>query len=275
MTRPLLAAFLLLSATTLPASAQERTGPGSEAAPDGEGDRGPGPRRGRGPFGDPGRFADNAVEFLAKELDLDTEQRERIHELLSRGVQTMWKRVGERMRAGGAEGEFMDSFRKAMEDVRVELANEISKLLTPAQRREFEVLVDQFDRRAQRFEQTRRAWERPDQLFNPKPLSRRLALDKAERALFLGPEETAAVMPFVERLVDARLALYEGRKVRRQDLLNAIDGGASPEEIRQRVADIRAAEQFQQLEILAASQALRELLTIDQEARFVAMGLLE
>ncbi|MDC3379393.1 diguanylate cyclase, partial [Planctomycetota bacterium] len=100
-------------------------------------------------------------------------------------------------------------------------------------------------------------------------------LAKAERALFLGPDETVVVMGFVAAVIDNRRALVEGRQIRRRDLLTAIDSGASSAEVTQRLQEIRTAEQFQSLELAAAEQELRQLLTIEQEARFVTMGVLE
>ncbi len=246
--------------------------PTGEEAPRGEGE---GPERGRyrGPDGD---FAGRAVEFLTRELDLDKGQREQVQAILDDVMQQMFSRMGDMFRGGfNMDEDARAKARQAFEDVRLEVAKRITEVLTPAQRREFEVLVEQFDRRAQSFEQSRRAWEEPSELFNPAPPSKRLLLAKAERSLFLGPDETAVILPYVERVLDARQALYEGRKVRRKDLLNAATAGASGEEIAERMATVRAAEQFQSLELVASQQALRDLLTIEQEARLVVMGILD
>jgi hypothetical protein len=231
--------------------------------------------RGMGGFGG-GDWTKNVSKMLTKELDLDSDQAEQVSKILKDSMGSVMKRMGEFFGGGGAPGG--DGFakaRSAMEEVREEIANKINKVLTPAQRREFENMVDKFDRRANSFEQSQRAWADPGQLFNPKPISKRLLMGKAERSLFLGPDETAVVMPFIEKVIDTRQALYEGRKVRRKDLMNAVDSGASKGEIEQRLAEIRAAEQFQHLELIAGEQALREILTLQQEARFVAIGVLE
>lgn len=235
-----------------------------------EGDR-PRQERRRGMGGDQ---TDRILEVLRVELDLDSGQEVRIRKVLDDAMKEVFARMGE-IFGGGMDEAGRQKAREMFEQLRVDLAKKISAELSPAQRREFEVLVDQFDRRAQRFEDGRRAQERPAELFNPSPPSKRILMAKAERSLFLGPDELRAVMPYVERVIDAREALYEGRRVRRADLYNAADGGASEEELAERMAEIRAAEQFQHLELIASQQALRELLTVDQEARFVAMGLLE
>ena len=48
-------------------------------------------------------------------------------------------------------------------------------------------------------------------------------------------------------------------------------GARAEDELQERLADIRAAEQFHQLELVTCQQSLRELLTIEQEVRLVAM----
>lgn len=266
---------LALLTFAAPAQGQEQPPRGEERR---EGEQEEEERPGaRGGFGE--GFAEQAVSFLKRELDLDPTQEVQVRMIMEDVIERAWSRMSDMFRGGfGPDAltpEAQEKARTAFEDVRLETAKRIGEVLSPAQKREFEVLLDQFDRRAQRFEQGRRAWEDPSELFNPAPPSKRLMLAKAERALFLGPEETAVILPFIERVLDARQALYEGRKVRRRDLLNATRAGAAQDEIAERLATIRAAEQFQQLELFAAQQALRELLTIEQEARLVAMDVLD
>lgn len=250
-----------------------------EPQPGQQGQDGQDGQQGRRRGYDPGGWTNQAVDFLTEELQLDSDQQAKIRAILDESVRLSMQRFAQSMRNWDFGSEMdegaRDEARKAFEDVRVEAAKKINEVLTPAQRREFEVLVEQFDRRAQGFEQSRRAWQDPAELFNPRPQSKRLLLAKAERSLFLGPDETAVIMPFVERVLDAQQNLYEGRRVRRHDLQNAVSGGASKDEVTQRLTELRTAEQFQQLELAAASHALRELLTVEQEARFVAMGILD
>lgn len=258
--------LLLPLALATPALAQDTPQP----APEGE--RAPEGRRRGGPPWMNGAWADEAVEFLARELDLDPSQRAKIKKIMEDSVGEAFRKAAEGFGNGPPDFEKM---RGTMEDVRVQVAEKINEVLSPDQRREFEVLVDQFDRRAQSFEQQRRAYEDPTELFDPPPLSRRIVLSKAERALFLGPDETAAVMPLVERVLDLRIALTEGLKVRRDDLRTAIAGGASDDEVRQRLDGLRQSEESQRRALDEAQRALREVLSLEQEVRFVAMGILD
>lgn len=225
------------------------------------------PGRG-GPMG--GDWTKRAVDFLTDELDLTDPQAESVKKIFDDMAGDMMGKVGELF----ATGE-MDKARKMIEEMRVEVAKKISKVLTPGQRREFEILSEQFDRRAAQWEQERRVGGDISQLFNPKPQSKRLQVAKAERLLFVTPEEAAVILPLVEAVVDKRVALFEGRRARRKDLLNAQRAGANKKEISERVAEIRAAEQFQRLELAASMERLREILTIDQEVRFVAAGIID
>lgn len=271
MIRSVLASLALALALGAPALAQEPPSP--QPAPEGE-ERRPeeGRRRGGPPWMQSG-WADQAVDFLAQELDLDPGQREKVKKIMEDTMRDAFAQAAEQFGNGGPPD--FDKIRSSMEDVRVKVAEKINEVLSPDQRAEFEVLVDNFDRRAQSFEQMRRASEDPTELFDPPPLSKRIVLSKAERALFLGPDETAVVMKLVERVVDLRIALDESLKVRRGDLRTAMSGGASDDEVRQRLDALRTAEEFQRLELAAAERDLREVLTLEQEVRFVAMGILE
>ena len=60
--------------------------------------------------------------------------------------------------------------------MRVAITDKISEVLTPDQKREFEVLVDQYDQRMLGFERRRQAAQDSSQLFNPKPLSKRILM---------------------------------------------------------------------------------------------------
>lgn len=254
-----------------PAAAQDPGGRGRGQQGEGEGQQ----RRRGPPFADP-NWSNDAVEMLKAELDLDPGQVVEVKKALDEGMRAAMQQAAELWNPDqGFQLPDQNRMREVFEKARVDIAKRIDAVLTPAQRREFEALVDQFDRRSQEFAQRRQAWEDPTALFDPAPISRRVLLDKAERSLFLGPDETQVIMPFVARVVDLRIALNEGRKVRRDDLRNAIEGGASAKEVDQRVDEIRAAAEFQRLELAAAEQALRELLTVEQEVRLVAMGVLE
>lgn len=233
------------------------------------------PRERRGPpMGMPGgEWTRQAAQFLKDELDLDDEQVERVKGVFDQAIPNAMRKMAE---AWGAGEEFnYDRLRGAMDEVRVQVTRDIAQVLTPAQQREFDALIEQFDQRAQRWEQGRRAYDDPMLAFEPAPLSKRVLMEKAERALGLPPEELRVVLPLVEKVIDRKMARQEARIIRRKDLTAAIDGGATPDEVQQRVRELRASEQFEQLELVAAMQELRDVLTIEQEIRLVTMGVLD
>lgn len=260
------------------AAAQEPPRPpeGERARPERDGPTDEQPTRTRGgpPWAN-SNWTGEAVDWLGRELDLDPSQREKIQKILQDQVAEAFKKAAEMWNPEQGGMPDMNKMRSTFEDVRIGVAEKINEVLTPEQRLEFEQIVDQFDRRSQTFEQRRRASEDPTEMFDPAPISKRILLSKAERALFLGPDETAAVMPLVEKVLDLQITLDEGRKTRRVDLRNAISGGAKDEEVRARLDALRQAEEFQRLELAAARQALREVLTVEQEVRFVTMGILD
>lgn len=261
-------ALLALTQVAAPAAAQDAPKPKEEEKkPEEAPER---PRRG-GFGGTPD--AGQVVEFLSKELDLTGPQEEQIKKIVEAQMAEAFAKMAELW--GSGDGEARDKARKVFEDIRISMSKKISEVLTPSQKREFEVLVEQFDRRARDFEEGREVQDDVTQLLNPKPGSKAILMAKAERLLFLPPDETAVLLPYIEAVVNKRIGLYEGRKVRRKDLLNATRGGASKEEVGQRLEEIRAAERFQQLELAAAQADLRGLLTIEQEVRFVASGILD
>lgn len=251
---------LFLVALSLPALAQDK---------DEKKEKSSERRRGAGRMGDPRGM----VEFLDKELDLDEGQKEAIGKIFEEVMADTMAKAGEYF--GSGDPKAREKARKLFEDVRIKISKRINAVLTPSQRKQFAVLVEQFDRRANQFEQGRIVEDDVTQLLNPKPSSKRILLAKAESLLFLPPEETAAILPFVEKVIERKIGLYEGRKVRRKDLLNATRAKASKQEIQARLAEIRTAERFQRLELLAAQTELKELLTIEQEVRFVAAGIIE
>ena len=247
---------------------------GPSLAQDGEQRReGERERRG-GPFGGGGDWTQRIVDYLTEELQLDDSQAAHVKKVMDDGMKKMFKRMAESWQPGQDMPDYR-KMRDPMEEMRLEMEKEIESVLTDAQKREFHELSDNFDRRAQTWEQRARAYEDPTMAFEPPPISKRMLMAKAERSLFLGPDETQVVMPYVEAVIDQRVALTEGRKVRREDLRNAKLGGASEGEIRERLNALRSAEVLEELALGKAQAELRALITIQQEVRLVALGVLD
>ncbi|MCA8925486.1 MAG: hypothetical protein KDD82_27005 [Planctomycetes bacterium] len=261
---------LALTALSLALSLFLLAAPG--LAQDGGGSEGEAPRR--NPFGGDGDMTKRIVDYLTEELQLDDEQAAHVKKVMDEGMKKMFKRMAESWQPGQDRPDFQ-SMRGPMEEMRLELEKEIESVLTDAQKREFQDLSDNFDRRSQSWEQQARAYEDPTQMFEPAPIRKRILLAKAERSLFLGPDETQVLMPYVEAVLDRRIALAENRKVRREDLRNAKSGGASENEIRQRLNELRSIETLESLQLEAAQAELRALITVQQEVRLVALGILD
>ncbi|MEZ6184717.1 MAG: hypothetical protein R3F62_06865 [Planctomycetota bacterium] len=258
----LLLILLLCAVAAQPLFAQEG---------DGESER---PQRRGNPFGGDGDMVERIVGYLTEELQLDDGQITKVRTIMDEGMTKVFKRMAEVWQPGQDAPDYRN-MRKVMEDLRLEMEQEIEGVLTDAQKREFHELSDNLDRRSQEWEQRARAWEDPTQMFEPAPLSKRILMAKAERSLFLGPDETRVVMGYVEAVLDKRIALAEGKKVRREDLANAFSGGASENEVRQRLNELRSVETLQSFELVTAQAELRALITVQQEVRLVALGILD
>ena len=87
--------------------------------------------------------------------------------------------------------------------------------------------------------------------------------------------ETVDALLYADQTTGKRIARQEARIIRRKDLTVAIDGGATKNEVDQRLREIRATEQFEQLELVAAQQKLRDLLTLQQEIKLVTLNVLD
>jgi hypothetical protein len=111
------------------------------------------------------------------------------------------------------------------------------------------------------------------------PSDKELA-DRAEKELNLTPDEKSAVMPLVKKLLEARTAQRQAAEKRREELTTFLKGvpgttDGQRDEITAKLKDLRKAADADTAKVKEASDALREVLTPENEARLVTMGILE
>jgi hypothetical protein len=116
--------------------------------------------------------------------------------------------------------------------------------------------------------------------FGPDPerMKKRL-LEQAEKELTLSPDEKAAVVPLIQKLLDVRAEVRIASEKRRSDFKEYVrktDGStdAQKAEIAARLADYRKAVEEDKKKVKDAEAALREVLTVDNEAKLVGIGVL-
>jgi hypothetical protein len=98
---------------------------------------------------------------------------------------------------------------------------------------------------------------------------------KADNILILSEDEKKVVLPRVKAVVEARRALRDERHERRKNLGIAAKAGASDDECKERLHGLRNKTVELEGRLAKAEEELREVVTLEQEARLVAVGILD
>ena len=219
-------------------------------------------------------MAKQMVKILKDELELSEEQTDKISTVITDGIKDGFKKMMKHM---GEEQPDEEEIKKERDEVRDGILTKVRSLLDDEQKKEFEVLIKEFDQRAGKFDRGGRgnpggdaaAW-----LEGELPSKERLLL-KAENVLLLTEDEKKVVIPRVDAVISTRETFREVRREQRKNLSQAVRAGAKADEVRERLHLLR--EKLADLEktLRKAEEDLRELVTIDQEARLVAIGILD
>lgn len=256
-------ASTLLGLTLLfPAGAALAQDPAPQPAPEGEqprGDEGEGRRRGQrggggrmfGPLGD--------VDRLKEELGLSDEQVKQIEDL--QGVmREQMQKMRDEMREGGFDPRTMrDRFRAAREEVE----GKLETILTPEQREKMTALRERMQREG-----------REGRGRGREELGRRLR-EEAVKALALSTEEQAVVLPLLDAVFETRRLLTQEQERRRQELLEKVRSAGQGEELAKLLEEYRAAREADKAQLTLAQNQLREVLTVEQEAKLVGLNVLD
>jgi hypothetical protein len=110
-------------------------------------------------------------------------------------------------------------------------------------------------------------------------LKKRL-MEQAEKELALTAAEKQAVLPLIQKVLDARAEArtsYEKRKEEFTDFAKKATGqdDAGKAAIQKKLDEFRRAREADQEKVKDAEAALRDVLTIDNEAKLVALGILD
>jgi Spy/CpxP family protein refolding chaperone len=267
--------FAISAPFGLPVMAQDQPDSGAkpEAKPEekkkddgnnnpGGGDRG-GDQGGRGNRGGPGggrggRGGFGGLDQLKDLLGLTPDQVQKLDD-----IQADMRAQMREMRNGGGD------MRTLMQDMMTKTRDKIRGILTDAQKPKFEEFVKQQEERMRNGGGPGGGFGR-----DPAQMKKRL-MDDAEKALMLSADEKAAVMPLIEKAVDARTQTRTDGDKRREEFLTFVKKTSTPEEVKAKLEEYRKAREADSDKVKTAQKALRDVLTIEQEAKLVALGILE
>jgi hypothetical protein len=214
------------------------------------------------------------VQMLKAELDLSEDQVEKVKGVMHEGFKFVMKRMMERM--GDETPPTPEQRKKDETEIREAIVGKIRDVLDEGQKREFETLVKEFDQRLGKFELNQNLpGGNASSWLEGELASKERLLVKSENVLLLNEDEKAVIIPKVDAVITARAALREARRERRRDLSRAVHGGAKEDEVKERLHALRKKEDQLKDDLDKAQEQLREILALEQEARLVAIGVLD
>jgi hypothetical protein len=200
---------------------------------------------------------------LQEQLGLSEQQMEKVREIW----QNLFQEMMESFRGGGG-GFDRQAMRQRRQQLMEKLQKQVRDILTEEQKVKYDKFVKELQERGRRFGRGR---------FRDPARRKQQQIRRAKEALKLDPEEEKVIMPLVEGVIDAQNKL-RGRDVMREQqdaLRKALDEqGTSAEVIKEKLDALRNARKEAEQALKEAEETLREVLTIQQEARLVSLGIL-
>lgn len=195
-----------------------------------------------------------------EELGLSDEQMEKFKALQDEMRQQM-QDVRRQMREGTLD---RDKMRETFEKARDGMQAKIDEILTPEQREKFKGMRENM---RGRFGDRRRGPNREE-------LGRRLR-EEAVKALALGEEEQAVVLPLLDTVLETRKLVMQEQARRRDAFLESVRSTTDAGALTQLLTDYRAAREADKAQVTQAQAQLREVLTVEQEAKLVGLNILD
>lgn len=242
-----LLAFLTFAAPALAQDAPPPPAPGAE-----EGRRGGRGRGGRGGL---------PIEQLTQELGLTPEQVAK--------AEALNEEVRNAMREAFQGGGDMEGGRDRIRGLFEETFTKFEAVLTPEQVEKFKAFRTQMNERMQRG---------PGGPGGPggRGGDRRGRLrEEALAALALGADEAAVVTPLLDAALTARETIRTDAETQRRQLLESLKETTDADAVSKLLEQFRAARGGDRTTIQTAQDQLREVLTLEQEAKLVGLGILE
>ncbi len=203
------------------------------------------------------------VDELKEPLGLSDEQATKL-EAINEDLQKQMREFMERMRSG--EMPDRSKMRETMQKGREDLRAKIQEILTPEQYTKYQAL------REKRQREGRRRWGGMSSR-NRQDLTKRLR-KQAVDALALGEEAAALVLPLLDTVLETRKLMLEEAKRRRDEFRKKARESSDPDELTRLLKEFRSAAAEDKKQVAAVGDALRELLTLQQEAQLVGLQIL-
>lgn len=243
--------------------------PGGEQQPgneDGERERRREERRRNNRFGG----MNLPVEQLTEELGLTPEQVQQL-EALNDEIREKGRTL---MREAFQSGD-PQAARAKIQGMFEETFGKLEGFLTPEQKEKAKGLRERLtERMRNRFERGGREGRGGRGGFGRENSRARLK-EQAIEALALSEEEAAVVTPLLDACLETRELLVQEGERRRQEFLQKARETSEPEALGKLLEEFRAAREADQAQGRQAMDQLREVLTVEQEAKLVGLGVLD
>lgn len=251
-TLALIASLMIAS----PAMAQDSTPPG----PGGQEEGG---RRGRGQGRGPGL----PLEQLTEQLGLTPDQVAQAEKF----AEEMRTKMREAFQSGDREG-----MRERMQAMFEEQFTKIEEILTPEQKEKFKAFREEMEQRRAQFGRGGPRGERGERgEGRGGPRGGQRLREEALAALNLQGEDAAVITPLLDAVLQGREAGRGDADTARRTLQQKVSETTDPEAIGKLLSEFRAAREAARATALQTQEQLREVLTVEQEAKLVALGVLE
>ena len=275
MKRSTIGSFLLATFVALPVLAQEGGQPPQPTPPEGGAQPQPQPegegegrregRRQRGQRGGGGMMGGLGlpVERMRELLGLSEEQVAQMQALAAE-----MRAKGEELRGLFQGGDF-ESARAKMQELRTELEKKRDEILTEEQKKKLQENMRELGGRM------RGAFGGEGRGGRGGQQNKARLREEAIRALALTPEEQAVVMPLLDTVLDTRELLQREGETRREAFLRKVRETTDQQALATLLADYRKSRETDLEQVKAASSQLREVLTVEQEAKLVGLNILD
>jgi Spy/CpxP family protein refolding chaperone len=244
-------------------------GSGGQGRGGDHGDRGG--RRG-GMFGNMDRMLGGNIDDIKQKLGLTDEQTTQVKAILDE-AQAKGRKEFENLGPGGID---INAIRGKVDAMRKEVSDKITALLTEEQKPKYVEMEKQVSEQINRFTEMARGFMGGQQHRESPEEKKAKLVDGGMKALALPDEEAAAVKPIVDEIAALRIeggqVLEDARKALRDALANeSIDKDTMKAELEK----FRKAKADYDKKLGDAMGNLRAVVTFDQEAKLVGLGLLE